>query len=70
MLSSNKTAGFSDDDVYTMLYLYHLKGVSLEFLKCRFSISQQELEGYLEGRYRSDCYESFKVVEQVLQGAD
>lgn len=70
MQFSKHLSRFSDDDVYTMLYLYHLKGVSLEALKRRFAISQRELEGYLEGRCRSDCYESFKVVEQVLQGAD
>ncbi|ANU13017.1 hypothetical protein BBI08_03785 [Planococcus halocryophilus] len=60
-------AKFSDDDVYTMLYLYHLKGKSLEDLKCRFSIGQEALQGFLGGWHRKEYYKSFKVVEKILQ---
>ena len=70
MLFSKRLKGFSDDDVYTILYLYHLKGISKNALKCRFSISEENLEGLLEGRYRSACYESFKVVERELQSVE
>lgn len=67
MASSKYLASFSDEDVYTMLYLYHLKGSTLESLKDRFSIGQEALEGFLDGRYRRECYKSFKIVENMLQ---
>ena len=63
-------ARFTDEDVYSMLYLYHLKGESLEALERRFSIGQAALLGFLEGRYRRECYKSFKVVEKILQGRE
>ena len=66
MPSSKYLAQFSDDDVYTMLYLYHLKGETVENLQWRFSIGKEALEGFLEGWYRKECYESFKAVEQIL----
>ncbi len=66
MQFSNYLTGFSDDDVYTMLYLYHIKENSLDAVMRRFSINQEALEGFLEGRYRKECYDSFKVVEKML----
>jgi len=65
--SSKYLANFRDDDVYTMLYLYHNKGNSLATLERRFSIEPEALLGILEGRYRKECYESFKSVEKMLQ---
>lgn len=70
MPSSKYLANFSDDDVYTMLYRYHLKGDSMEDLQCRFSIGEEALLGFLEGWYRKECYESFKVVEKMFQGRE
>lgn len=67
MPSIKYLAKFSDDDVYTMLYLYHLKGESLTNLQWRFSIGLDALEGFLEGCYRKECYESFRAVEQILE---
>ncbi len=66
MRFNNYLAGFSDDDVYTMLYLYHIKGKSMDAVMRRFSIKKEVLEGFLEGRYRKECYDSFKVVERML----
>ena len=70
MPANKYLAAFTDDDVYSMLYLYHLKGESLEALERRFSIGQAALLGFLEGRYRRECYKSFKVVEKILQGRE
>ena len=67
MPSSKYLANFSDDDVYTMLYLYHNKGNSLETLERRFSIGREALRGFLEGRYRRECYDNYKVVEKMLR---
>lgn len=70
MPSSKYLANFRDDDVYTMLYLYYSKGDSLETLENRFSIGKEALQGFLEGRYRRECYENYKVVEKMFQGRE
>lgn len=67
MPSTKYLAKFSDDDVYTMLYLYYCKGASFESLEQRFSIGKEALEGFLEGRYRHECYKNFKIVEKLVQ---
>lgn len=69
MLSNKHSADLRDDDIYTMLYLYHHKGASLENLEQRFSIKQEKLLDYLEGRRRRECYENYKNVEKRIQGA-
>lgn len=70
MTSSRYLANFRDEDVYTMLYLYHYKGDTLETLEHRFSIGREALLGFLEGRYRRECYDNYKVVEKLFHGRD
>ncbi|MGM0898198.1 MAG: hypothetical protein ACQEV0_09865 [Bacillota bacterium] len=70
MLSSKHLSEFRDEEVYTMLYLYHNKGIPLETLEHRFSIGQEELLGFLEGRCRRECYDNYKTIEKMFQGRD
>ncbi|MBT2583866.1 hypothetical protein [Planococcus sp. ISL-109] len=67
MVSSKYLANVRDEEVYTMLYLYHNKGNSLETLERQFSIEQEELLGFLEGRYRRECYDNYKAIEKMFQ---
>ncbi|MBT2583115.1 hypothetical protein [Planococcus sp. ISL-109] len=67
MTPSKYLANFRDEDVYTMLYLYHNKDSSLETIERRFSIGPEALLGFLEGRYRGECYDNYKGVEKMLQ---
>lgn len=68
MPSSEYLAKFSDNDVYTMLYLYYNKEDSLETLERQFSIGREALLSLLEGRCRKECYDSFKAIEKMFQG--
>lgn len=70
MLSSKHLSEFRDEEVYTMLYLYHNKGTPLETLEDRFSIGQEELRGFLEGRYRRECYDNYKNIEKMFRGGE
>lgn len=67
MSTIDPLSNFRDDDVYTMLYLYYSKGTSLEALAHQFSVGKDMLLGFVEGRYRRECYENYKAIEKLFQ---
>ena len=68
MVNNSDTKKLTDEDIYFILYLKKIKGLSLQQLEEIFSLSRDSVERIVNGRSRKNCYSGYIAVEKYLKG--
>lgn len=67
MANNSDIKKLTDEEVYFLLYLNKIKGVSFHQLEEQFSLSRDSVEKIIEGRSRIKCYLGYMKIEKHLK---